>query len=64
MLKFTLLLVALMSVSQCFIFDPIFAMADPQCCFACSGEGIIKTYSIITSKGFCGESCIPESKYW
>ena len=34
------------------------------CCTKCTGEGIIKTWSIDTTHNECGEGCIPEDKFW
>ena len=40
------------------------AAAADMCCSACSGDGINKYYSIDPNAGHCGESCIPDSKFW
>uniref|UniRef100_A0A7S3FVB6 Uncharacterized protein n=1 Tax=Strombidium rassoulzadegani TaxID=1082188 RepID=A0A7S3FVB6_9SPIT len=40
------------------------ASANDVCCNACSGEGVIKTYSVDHIFNMCGESCVEESKYW
>ena len=40
------------------------AAAEDMCCSLCDGPGIGKYYSIDPHFGHCGESCIPDSKFW
>ena len=41
-----------------------YAAAEDMCCTLCDGPGISKYYSIDPNAGHCGESCIPDSKFW
>ena len=42
---------------------PYHVMGDTPCCEVCPDDQI-KTFSIDTKGGHCGESCIPPSKFW
>ena len=42
---------------------PYKTVGDDPCCTACPDDQI-KTFSIDTKGGHCGESCIPPGKYW
>ena len=37
---------------------------DGPCCNACSGDGIIKTFSIDKIFNMCGESCMASKDFW
>ena len=57
LMKFYTVLLSVFAMTQAAEGDP-----EPKCCVVCADD-TIKTFSVDTKHGHCGESCIPPKKF-